>query len=432
MRILYLDCRMGVAGDMLAAALLELLPEGERAAFVERMNALGIPGVHVELLPAVKCGITGSRVAVTVRGEDEEEHCHEHAHAHEHAHGHCHHHEHEPGHCEAHPGCPHGHAHGGAEHHHHSLADIRAVISGLDIPESVKGRAAAVYAAIAGAESRVHGREVGEVHFHEVGAMDAVADVVGACLLADMLAPERIICSPVRTGFGTVKCAHGVLPVPAPATALLLEGVPVFAGDIAGEMTTPTGAALLKSLAGEFGELPPMRMERIGYGMGSRDFPAANCVRAILGESLGEARAEPETAELFCTLDDVTAEDLSWACSALLEAGALDVYTAPVYMKKGRQGALLSCLCSYGRRNEFARLILRLTPTLGVRIYAPERVKLERSVYSVETEYGPVRIKRASGYGIEKAKPEYDDLARISGETGKPIAELRRELEKLI
>ena len=142
MRILYLDCRMGAAGDMLTAALLELLPEGERAAFVERMNALGIPGVHVELLPAVKCGITGSRVAVTVRGEDEEEHCHEHAHAHEHAHGHCHHHEHEPGHCEAHPGCPHGHAHAGAEHHHHSLADISAVISGLDLPESGQGRAA--------------------------------------------------------------------------------------------------------------------------------------------------------------------------------------------------------------------------------------------------------------------------------------------------
>ena len=299
------------------------------------------------------------------------------------------------------------------------------MIDGLDVPDAVKKRAAAVYTEIAKAESAVHGREVGEVHFHEVGAMDAVADVVGVSWLLDILAPERIVVSPVRTGFGQVRCAHGILPVPAPATALILEGIPVFAGDIEGEMTTPTGAALVRAIAGSFGEMPAMRMSAVGYGMGTRDFPAANCVRAVLGES-GEMSAD--VAEIFCTLDDVTAEDLGYAQEALLAAGALDVFTASVGMKKGRPGTLLCCLCDYARREEFARLMLMHTPTLGVRIYTPERMKLHRSVETVETEFGAVRIKRGSGFGIEKSKPEYDDLARIARKTGLTISEVRRRI----
>lgn len=435
MKILYLDCRMGVAGDMLMAALLELLPEGERQGFIDKLNGLGIPGVHAAMQRTAKCGVMGTHVAVTVHGEDEEDfhhHAHEHAHGehdhphHEHERGHGEHnhphHEHEHGHSEHdHPHHEHGHGH----HHHASLADITAVIDGLNVPDAVKKRAAAVYTEIAKAESAVHGREVGEVHFHEVGAMDAVADVVGVSWLLDMLAPERIVVSPVRTGFGQVRCAHGILPVPAPATALILEDIPVFAGDIEGEMTTPTGAALVRAIAGSFGEMPAMRMSAVGYGMGTRDFPAANCVRAVLGES--EERGA-DVAEIFCTLDDVTAEDLGYAQEALLAAGALDVFTASVGMKKGRPGTLLCCLCDYGRREEFARLMLMHTPTLGVRIYTPERMKLHRSVETVETEFGAVRIKRGSGFGIEKSKPEYDDLARIARETGLTISEVRRRI----
>lgn len=421
MKILYLDCRMGVAGDMLMAALLELLPEGERQGFIDKLNGLGIPGVHAAMQRTAKCGVMGTHVAVTVHGEDEEDFHH---HAHEHGHDeHDHpHHEYEHGHDEHdHPHHEHGHGH----HHHASLADIAAVIDALDVPDAVKKRAAAVYTEIAKAESAVHGREVGEVHFHEVGAMDAVADVVGVSWLLDMLAPERIVVSPVRTGFGQVRCAHGILPVPAPATALILRDIPVFAGDIEGEMTTPTGAALVRAIAGSFGEMPAMRMSAVGYGMGTRDFPAANCVRAVLGES--EERGA-DVAEIFCTLDDVTAEDLGYAQEALLAAGALDVFTASVGMKKGRPGTLLCCLCDYDRREEFARLMLMHTPTLGVRIYAPERMKLHRSVETVETEFGAVRIKRGSGFGIEKSKPEYDDLARIARETGLTIAEVRRRI----
>lgn len=421
MKILYLDCRMGVAGDMLMAALLELLPEGERQGFIDKLNGLGIPGVHAAMHRTAKCGVMGTHVAVTVHGEDEEDfHHHEHEHGHgEHDH---HHHEHEHSHDEHdHPHHEHGYGH----HHHASLADIAAVIDALDVPAAVKQRAAAVYTEIAKAESAVHGREVGEVHFHEVGAMDAVADVVGVSWLLDLLAPERIVVSPVRTGFGQVRCAHGILPVPAPATALILEDIPVFAGDIEGEMTTPTGAALVRAIAGSFGEMPAMRMSAVGYGMGTRDFPAANCVRAVLGES--EERGA-DVAEIFCTLDDVTAEDLGYAQEALLAAGALDVFTASVGMKKGRPGTLLCCLCDYARREEFARLMLMHTPTLGVRIYTPERMKLHRSVETVETEFGAVRIKRGSGFGIEKSKPEYDDLARIAHETGLTIAEVRRRI----
>ena len=421
MKILFLDCRMGVAGDMLMAALLELLPEGERQGFIDKLNGLGIPGVHAAMHRTAKCGVMGTHVAVTVHGEDEEDFHH---HAHEHGHDeHDHpHHEYEHGHGEHdHPHHEHGHGH----HRHASLADITAVIDGLNVPDAVKKRAAAVYTEIAKAESAVHGREVGEVHFHEVGAMDAVADVVGVSWLLDMLAPERIVVSPVRTGFGQVRCAHGILPVPAPATALILEDIPVFAGDIEGEMTTPTGAALVRAIAGSFGEMPAMRMSAVGYGMGTRDFPAANCVRAVLGES--EERGA-DVAEIFCTLDDVTAEDLGYAQEALLAAGALDVFTASVGMKKGRPGTLLCCLCDYSRREEFARLMLMHTPTLGVRIYAPERMKLHRSVETVETEFGAVHIKRGSGFGIEKSKPEYDDLARIARETGLTIAEVRRRI----
>lgn len=434
MRIIYLDCRMGAAGDMLMAALLELLPEGERESFIDGLNALGIPGVYAEMKRSAKCGIMGTHVTVTVNGEDEEDLNHEHEHAHEHEHHHEHDHDHEHIHDHEHEHA-HGHEHhhehehshelGHGHHHHASLGDITAIIKGLDIPDAVKERAVRVYTEIAEAESRVHGREVGEVHFHEVGAMDAVADIVGVCWLIERIAPERVVASPLRTGYGEVKCAHGVLPVPAPATALLLRGMPVFAGDIPGEMTTPTGAALVRAIADSYGEMPEMLIGETGYGMGTRDFPTANCVRAILGEAKGESCP---VAEIFCTLDDVTAEDLGYAREVLLAAGAKDVFTVSVDMKKGRPGTLLCCLCDYSRREEFATLILRHTPTLGVRIYSPERMKLSRSVETVETEFGPVRIKHGSGYGIEKTKPEYDDIAAIARETGLTLAEVRRKV----
>ena len=301
MRTLYLECHMGAAGDMLTAALLELT--GDRQAFTDKMNALGLPGVRVDAETSVKCGITGTHMKVTVNGEEEGEPSHTQGHGHDHSHGHEHHHDHEHDH-------EHGHEHDHEhhhEHHHASMADIEAMIDSLAVSGRVKADAKAVYALIANAESRVHGRPAAEVHFHEVGAMDAVADVVGVCLLMEQLAPEQVIASPVHTGSGHVHCAHGILPVPAPATALLLEGIPNYSAQVQGELCTPTGAALLKHFVSRFGDRPVMTVSAIGYGMGKKDFEQANCVRAFLGESEG---SREKITRLECNLDDITGEEI--------------------------------------------------------------------------------------------------------------------------
>lgn len=265
MKTLYLDCGMGAAGDMLAAALLELIPDGD--AFIEKVNGLGIPGVCVAKEPSVKCGIKGTHVKVTVNGEEESlEHHHDHPHGED-----------------SHP-----HLHTGDGHHHpHSgMEDIRHMVEGhLDLPEKVRTDILAVYQLIAQAESHVHGAPVAEIHFHEVGSMDAIADIAMACLLMDMLSPKQVVVSPVHVGSGQVRCAHGVLPVPAPATAHILKGIPIYGGSIKGELCTPTGAALLKHFATCFGPMPLMKTQAIGYGMGKKDFEAANCIRAFLGET---------------------------------------------------------------------------------------------------------------------------------------------------
>lgn len=268
---------------MLSAALLELLPNPQE--FVERLNGLGIPGVQYRRESVVKSGITGTRMEVLIHGQEEERCHHDHAHHHEHSdeyvhHEHCgeHHHDHHE-HC-----ADHHHTHG--HHHHSSMADIEAIVTGLHLPEETEADMLAVYRCIAEAESKVHGVSTAEIHFHEVGTMDAIADITAVCMLMAELRPDRVVVSPIRVGSGMVKCAHGLLPVPAPATAQILMGMPIYAGDIPGEMCTPTGAALLKHFADAFGTLPAMTLERIGYGMGSRDFGGVNCVRAILGQSV--------------------------------------------------------------------------------------------------------------------------------------------------
>ncbi len=288
---------MGAAGDMLTAALLELLTEEQQNEFVEKMNKLGIPGVEVQKSVVSKCGINGTHVKVLVNGEEEgelmlhhhhhdEEHSHEHEHTHEHSHEceHAHEHEHTHEHSHEHE---HDHDHGHTHtHSHHGMADIEHIVMGhLDIPENVKKDIMAVYGEIAQAESVAHGKPIDEIHFHEVGTMDAVADITAVCLLIDMIKPEKIIASPVHVGSGTVRCAHGVLPVPAPATAYILRGVPIYGGKIKSELCTPTGAALLKHFVSSFGDMPIISLTKIGYGMGYKDFPQANCVRAFLGET---------------------------------------------------------------------------------------------------------------------------------------------------
>lgn len=404
MRTLYLECTMGAAGDMLMAALLELIPD--RQAFLDQMNGLGLPGVKVEAETAVKCGITGTHMKVTVEDHEEEsldEHDHEHDHEHEHKHEHHHH------------------------HHHTAVADIEGIINGLLLSEKVKADARAVYALIAEAESRVHGHPVSEIHFHEVGTLDAVADVVGVCLLMEKIGAEEIAASPVHVGSGHVRCMHGILPVPAPATALILNGIPTYGGQVKGELCTPTGAALLKHFVSRFGERPVMATEAVGYGMGKKDFERANCLRAFLGEKEGERQ---QVTRLECNLDDMTGEDIGFAMETLFSAGASDVYTQPIGMKKTRPGVLLSVICMPEEADRLAALIMKHTTTLGVRRQDLSRYILKRSIETVETPHGPVRVKKASGMGIGRCKAEYEDLAEIARKHGLSLSEVRQEIQQ--
>ena len=286
----------------------------------------------------------------------------------------------------------------------------------------------AVYGRIARAEAQVHGRPVELVHFHEVGALDAVTDILGVCLLMEELGPEQVFASPVRTGFGQVRCAHGILPIPAPATALLLQGIPVFAGELAGEMCTPTGAALLGHFVQDFIPMPPMRMEKAGYGAGSREFETANVVRAILGDTADQA--QDQVVELRCNLDDMTGEDLAFAQETLLEAGARDVFFTPIQMKKGRPGYMVTCICDPQQEGEMAALLLRHTTTLGVRATRCSRYILQRETQLTETPLGQVGLKQARGYGVEKRKYEYEDVARLAREAGLSMDQARRRLEE--
>lgn len=376
MKILYLDCNMGAAGDMLAAALLELFPNP--AEIVAELNALAIPHITFLAEPSKKCGITGTHLRVLVDDHEEDEH-----------------------------------------HHHHSgIEEISHIVGHIRIPQAIRDRVLEVYGLIAQAESKVHGEPVEQVHFHEVGAMDAIADITAVCYLLDKLGVQEVYASPVHVGSGQVKCAHGVLPVPAPATAVLLQGVPIYGGSIKGELCTPTGAALLKYYVNHFGEMPPMAVNSIGYGMGKKDFDAPNCVRAMLGAAAGEA---DDVLELSCNLDDMTPEAIGFAMEQLLSAGALDVYTTPIGMKKNRPGVMLSVLCKPSDKDTLLPLIFRHTTTLGVRQNRLQRYTLHREVRLVDTPYGQVRQKIASGYGVQRSKYEYEDLARIAREQNIPI-----------
>ena len=474
MKTLYIECAMGAAGDMLTAALLELMPDKEAA--LAKLNAMGIPGVVFEAEPSAKCGITGTHMRVLIHGEEEgavpcghthehhHDHAHEHHHEHEHhAHAHAHEHVQEDAHCHDSDAHDHAHHHEHDAHHHahHGMAEIRSLIAELAVSETVKEKALAVYQSIAEAESKVHGAEVDQIHFHEVGSMDAVADVTAVCLLMELLAPEQVIVSPIHVGSGTVLCAHGRLPVPAPATALILEGMPIYGGSVQGELCTPTGAALLKTFVDSFGPMPPMTVAKTGYGMGTKDFEQANCLRAMLGESFtmngtaskmqtgqdaedentgsrGAAGKDTETenpaaregriTEISCNLDDMTGEDIAFAAERILQAGALDVFTESIYMKKGRPAVKLTVLARPEDEERLAGEIFRHTSTIGVRIHTDRRYELARRSEQRKTPLGTIEVKISEGFGVRKEKIEFASLKQIAETSGKRLAEVRAAL----
>ncbi len=470
MKTLYIECKMGCAGDMLMGALSELVDQQE---FLRKMQESGLHDIQVLAQDSVKCGIHGTHMKVTVNGVEEQSHDvhdnlvnftfhlhhasknqqdqlvemlektdgvsnphfhddHLHVtfdHDHEselneiihhllheideaielHADGHSHHEHHET------------HQH----HHGMHMSDIESIISGLHVSSTVKSNALAVYRLILEAESNAHHMEMEHVHFHEVGTMDAIADVVGNCILMEMIGADRILASPVALGNGLVRCAHGILPVPAPATAYLLRDIPTYSGRMNGELCTPTGAALLKHFVQKFDSQPVMRVSQIGYGMGNKDFEVANCVRAFLGETENDG----ELAELACTIDDQNGEEIGFAIDRLFENGALDVYTTPVQMKKNRPGIVLTVACRNDDIDRILHVMFEHLTTLGIREYHCRRHALQRHFETKHTPYGDIRIKHSTGYGVSREKMEYDDLSRIAREQNMSIQQIKKKIE---
>lgn len=388
MKILYLDCGMGAAGDMLSSALFELIDN--KKEFLENINSAGIPSVIVTAENSVKCGISGTHLRVKINGEEEGKSCSYHS-----------------------------------SHHHNSLTDIEHIINHLSMSEKVKKNVVAVYKMIAFAESKVHNAPVSEIHFHEVGALDAIADIAMFCMLVDLIDADKIVASPVNVGSGKVACAHGILPVPAPATAEILKGISAYSNGIDGELCTPTGAALLKFFVNYFSDMPCMAVDKIGYGMGTKDFETANCVRAFIGTAENDADDTDSVVELSCNIDDMTAEELSFAADILLDSGALDVFTSPVVMKKGRLGSLLTVICKSEDKDKFVKLIFKHTSTIGIRESIHKRYVMNREICIAETEFGAVKIKNSSGYGTKKSKFEYENLARICRENNISLDKLK-------
>ena len=389
MRTLYIDCGMGAAGDMLTAALLALLDVKQQVDFLREINEALAGKAVVSAAPDVKCGVQGLHVTVSINGDEEGEELHHH-------------------------------------HHHTSIGEIRDFLKAVPVSEKVRRDALAVFDRIAAAEAAVHGKEMENIHFHEVGSIDAVADVLGVCLLMEKLAPEQVLASPVNVGGGTVKCAHGVLPVPAPATERLLRDIPYYEGEIKSELCTPTGAALLGHFVGRFGPMPPLRVAACGYGTGKKDFGRLNAVRILLGESESEKES---LLELNCNVDDMTGEELGFALEELMRAGALDAWTSAIGMKKGRPGVLLHALCRLEDREAMLRCLFLHTTTLGVRENICGRYALERDFSTAQTAYGEVRVKHSRGFGVTREKPEYEDLARLARENGVSLWDVKDSME---
>lgn len=405
MRIGYLECFAGISGDMLLGALIDL--GVSRSLFEETAESLNI-GATLRFSSVDRSGITATKVDVldAASGEiAETKHSHDHSH---------HHHDHD------HPQ-EHTHVHG------RSWKQIRELIEQTPLASDARALALRAFELLAQAEAKIHGVPVETVHFHEVGAVDTITDIVCGAAGLSSLGVDGWYASAVNVGSGFVQCAHGLFPVPAPATAELLKGVPTYSAGIQKELTTPTGAALLKALGCKFADVPVIATEVIGYGAGTRnpkDFP--NVLRLSIGEAVGAGKSVGErVAVLECAIDDAMPQLVAHVMERVLEEGALDVMCAPVVMKKGRMGSLLTVLCRPERRDAFESLLLRETTTLGIRVREEDRVILQRRFVEVETAYGSIRVKIGSREDEElNWMPEYEDCVRAAREHGVPLKQV--------
>jgi pyridinium-3,5-bisthiocarboxylic acid mononucleotide nickel chelatase len=501
MRIAYLECFSGISGDMFLGALLDAGVPPE--LFTRTVEALGVDA-RLEILRVDRSGISATKLDVIAAGEKElpreefwekealstqqsalspadpspmadREHSHSHSHAHSHSHGHEHSHAegHEHGHSHSHDAplgaaVPHEHSshnhssheHASHEHGSHSharshrgLKEIRQIIHAAAISQTAKDRAIKIFEALGAAEAKVHNTDIEKIHFHEVGAIDAIVDIVCASVGAEALGVDEWVCSPLNVGGGTVHCAHGTFPIPAPATLELLRHAPVYSGEIQKELVTPTGAAIVRVLAGRFSHFPTMKTEKAGYGAGTRNFKGhPNVLRLVIGEAAAEsstaaphdhaAFARPgvegpqlpmeEISVLEANIDDMTPQVFAYAMERVLKEGALDAFGTPVQMKKNRPGMQLTVLCRPEDSQRLTKTILSETTTLGVRMRPEKRAALARRHVSITTRWGEVRMKLANLNGsVSNYAPEYEDCRRIAVENNIPLKSVMQEAIKV-
>lgn len=412
MKILYFDCFSGISGDMTLGALLDL--GIDRQVFVNELQKLNLPGYEIRVQKKVQQGIAGTDVEVIISDHSHREEPrvtlqHEHSHLHHPAHSH-----HEQPRLSV--------------HHGRNLTDIEQLIDGSDLNHRVKAFSKQVFQEIARAEGKVHHRPIEEVHFHEVGAVDSIVDIVGAAICLDLLGVKRIISSPLHEGQGFIECQHGLIPVPVPAVMEMLaeSHIPVISENVNTELVTPTGLGIIKCLAAEFGPLPAMMVDKVGYGFGKRETGRLNALRVVMG-TLAEAEIPvEEIISLETNVDDMSPELLGYMMERLLANGALDVYYTPIYMKKNRPAVMITVMAEKGSEERLARIILEESSTLGIRITNNRRYYLPREIVSIETEWGPIKVKVASQDSIRKVAPEYEDCKRIAEQTGLALQEIYR------
>src|SRR5689334_3544641 len=450
MRIAYLECFSGISGDMFLGALLDAGVPPE--LLTRTVKALGVDA-RLEFSRVDRSGISATKLDVIAAGEKElpreefwekergaADHAHAHSHSHEHSHQHSHGHGEDHSHSHAHE---HSHSHEhkhdhatGHAHAHRGLKEIRQIIHAAAISQRAKEQAIRIFEALGAAEAKVHNSDVEKIHFHEVGAIDAIVDIVCAAAGSEALGVDEWICSPLNVGGGTVVCAHGTFPIPAPATLELLKHAPVYSGEIQKELVTPTGAAIVSVLASRFSQFPAMKTEKIGYGAGTRDFKnSPNVLRISVGETATQhepAFPVEEITVLEANVDDMSPQVIGYVLEQALQNGALDAFGTPVQMKKSRPGMLLTVLCRTEDSQSLTKLILAETTTLGVRMRRESRAALTRRHVSVRTKWGEVRMKLANLNGsISNYAPEYEDCRQIAKEKKVPLKTVMQEAIKV-
>lgn len=424
MRVLYFDCFCGISGDMTLGALIDCGVDVEE--FKSELGKLNMDGYAIEVTRSLRNGISGTHVNVVLH-----QHTQDHDHHHEH---HNHDEEYHDGHHDVHMHHTHheshNEGHGGVEHHHRNLIDIEHIIDESGLNQRVKSVSKLIFRNLAVAEAKIHGKSVEDVHFHEVGAVDSIVDIVGTAICIDMLKIDRFVSSPVNTGMGFVECQHGIIPVPGPAALELLKGVPVYSMDIDTELVTPTGAAIISTLCESFGPIPAMTVQNTGYGVGSKQLEIPNLLRVIMGE---DKKKNHDVYMIECNIDDMNGEFYDHTMKRLFDEGALDVFMTNILMKKNRPAVKLSVIAKVEDVDKLSGVIFSETSTIGIRKYAVERETLNREVIEVDTRFGAVKVKAAyrQGKAVNYA-PEYEDVRRIAEQTGAALKEIYAEAIKNI